>query len=157
MSAAHAPVVPTLTPSFDVVVTLGELEDHGDTRAGHRRIVPITGGSVSGDVQAWILPGGADWQLLRADGAIDIDGRYSARTAEGELLFLRAVGVRTGDPAALEALLRGEDVPPSEYTFRTAVTVETSAPRLAWMEHALFVASCVRDAGTVRYRAYRVG
>lgn len=71
--------VPGLEPAFEVVVELGPLEDHGMTRVGHRRVVPITGGRISGAFEGEILPGGADWQTVRADGSIEIDGRYSAR------------------------------------------------------------------------------
>ncbi|MHA6669384.1 DUF3237 family protein [Homoserinimonas sp. A447] len=152
---APAPV-PALVAAFDVDVRLGLLEDHGVTRAGHRRVAPIVGGTVSGALVADILPGGADWQLVRPDGSIEINGRYSARTEVGDLLLLHVVGVRSGPPEVLEALLRGHQAEPSQYYFRTAITVETSAPRFAWMERALFVASCVRDADAVRYTAYQV-
>ncbi len=148
--------IPGLEPAFDVHVRLGPLEDHGDTRAGHRRVIPITGGVVTGAVSAEILPGGADWQVVRPDGSIEINGRYSARTPSGSHLLLHAVGVRSGSPDVLEALLRGERVDPSEYYFRTVVTIETSAPELAWLERTLFVASCIREADAVRYTAYRV-
>ena len=126
------------------------------TRAGHRRVIPILGGTISGLVEAEILPGGADWQLVRSDGSIEISGLYSARTTDGELLLLRAVGVRSGSPEVLAALLRGEAVPPEEYYFRTALTIEASAPRLAELERSLYIASCLRDADAVRYTAYRV-
>ena len=73
--------VPRLEPAFDVTATLGPLEDHGVTRAGHRRVVPITGGRVSGLVSglvdAEILAGGADWQIVRPDGSTEI-GRSSS-------------------------------------------------------------------------------
>ena len=154
MSAA--PTIPGLEPAFDVVVDLGPLEDYGTTRAGHRRVIPIIGGRITGEVDAEILPGGADWQVLRPDGAIEVDGRYSARTSVGELLYLQVSGIRSGAPAVLEALLRGEAVDPGEYYFRTVVTIETSAPALAGLQRSLFVASCVREAATVRYTAYRV-
>ncbi|MEV1131356.1 DUF3237 domain-containing protein [Agromyces sp. NPDC049794] len=152
----HAPPVPTLSPAFDVVVQLGPMADHGLTRAGHRRVIPIVGGRISGAFDAEILPGGADWQLVRADGAIEIDGRYTARTHDGELLYLQVTGVRTGSPDVLAALLRGDDVAPDRYYFRTVVTIETASTRLAHLEHSVFVASCVRDADAVRYAAYRV-
>jgi uncharacterized protein DUF3237 len=153
--------VPRLEPAFDVAATLGPLEDHGVTRAGHRRVVPITGGRVSGLVgaevlEAEILAGGADWQLVRPDGGIEIDTRYSARTADGEYVHFRTSGVRSGPPAVLAALLRGEPVDPSEYYFRVTVYLETSAPRLAAWQQSIFVASAIRGADSVRYTAYRV-
>ncbi|GAA5030896.1 DUF3237 domain-containing protein [Microbacterium fluvii] len=148
------PPVPALEPAFEVVVELGPLEDHGMTRAGHRRVVPIIGGAITGGIEAEIVPGGADWQLVRADGCIEVDGRYTARAADGSLLYLHAVGVRSGDPAVLEALLRGDDVDPSQYYFRATVTIESAAhPEL---ERSLYVASYVREATRVRYVAYRV-
>lgn len=154
--------VPGLAPAFTVDARLGPLEDHGMTRAGHRRVVAVAGGRVGAlpgaDVrlEAEILPGGADWQLVRPDGAIEIDTRYSARTAAGEFVHFRTSGVRSGPPEALAALLRGEDVDPASYYFRVAVYLETSAPRLAALERSVFVASAVRGADSVSYTAYRV-
>jgi hypothetical protein len=147
---------PGLERAFDVDARLGPLEDHGMTRAGHRRVVPIAGGRISGLFDAEILPGGADWQLVRPDGTIEIDTRYSARTPAGEYIHLRTSGVRSGPPEILEALLRGEPVAPSEYYFRIGVRLETSAPRLAVLERSIFVASAVREADRVYYAAYRV-
>jgi Protein of unknown function (DUF3237) len=148
--------VPSLERAFDVDARLGQLEDHGMTRAGHRRVVPIAGGRISGLFDAEILPGGADWQLVRPDGAVEIDTRYSARTTAGEYVHLRTSGVRSGRPEVLEALLRGEPVNPSGYYFRVTVHLETSAPRLAALEQSIFVASAVREADRVYYTAYRV-
>lgn len=170
--AAVTPVapVPGLEPAFTVDARLGPLEDHGVTRAGHRRVIAIAGGRVSflasgpagaglpgdGPLDAEILPGGADWQVVRPDGTIEIDTRYSARTALGEFLHLRTSGVRSGPPAVLAALLRGEAVDPASYYFRVAVYLETSAARLAFLERSIFVASAIRGADSVSYTAYRV-
>jgi hypothetical protein len=147
---------------------LGPLEDHGVTRAGHRRVFPVAGGRViavpggpfdelgGGLFEAEILSGGADWQIVRPDGGIEIDTRYSARTTAGELVHFRTSGVRSGPPAVLAALLRGEAVDPASYYFRVAVYLETSALRLAALERSIFVASAVRGADSVAYTAYRV-
>jgi hypothetical protein len=160
--------VPVLEPAFIVEARLGPLEDHGMTRAGHRRVVPVAGGrvvAVSGGLldgragglfEAEILPGGADWQVVRPDGCIEIDTRYSARTSAGEFVHFRTSGVRSGPPEVLAALLRGEAVDPASYYFRVAVHLETSAPRLAALERSVFVASAVRGADSVTYTAYRV-
>ena len=148
--------VPGLEPAFTVDARLGPLEDHGTTRAGHRRVVPIAGGRVVGLLDAEILPGGADWQVVRPDGTVEIDTRYSARTPAGEYVHFRTSGVRSGPPPVLAALLRGEDVDPASYYFRVAVYLETSAPRLDFLERSVFVASAVRGADRVAYTAYRV-
>lgn len=150
------PPVPTLEYAFDVAVEVRPPSDHGVTRAGHRRVIPIVGGRITGEVEAEILPGGADWQVIRIDGTIEIDARYTARTAQSELLILRTRGVRSGPPEVLARMSRGEPVGPSEYYFRTDLTVETDSERLADLERSCFVAACIRDESGVRYRVYRV-
>ena len=83
-AVTHVAPVPGLEPAFTVDARLGPLADHGVTRAGHRRVVPIAGGRVGGlpdgrtRLDAEILPGGADWQVVRPDGTIEIDTRYVA-------------------------------------------------------------------------------
>ena len=150
----HEPAVPALERSFEVVAELGPLEDHGMTRAGHRRIIPVIGGTVSGAFTGTILSGGADWQTVRAAGSIEIDGRYSARGDDGSLLYIRARGVRSGVPAVLEALLRGDDVEPAAYYFRAALTLESAAH--PDFERSVYIASYIREANRVRYVSYRV-
>ena len=71
-------------------------------------------------------------------------------------MHFRTSGVRSGPPPVLAALLRGEDVDPASYYFRVAVYLETSAPRLDFLERSIFVASAVRGADSVAYTAYRV-
>src|SRR6201986_4944860 len=151
--AMTAPV-PGLEAACEVDARLGPLEDHGGTRAGHRRVVPVAGGRISGLFDAEILPGGADWQIVRPDGAVEIDTRYSAVTAAGEYVHFRTSGVRSGPPEVLAALLAGEQVPPAAYYFRVAAYLETSAPRLAFLERSVFVASAVRGADTGAYTAH---
>ena len=157
MSLHDALPVPTLAFKFDVTVELGTVEDHHATSAGARRVVPILGGRITGSVDAEILAGGADWQLIRNDGTIEIDSRYSARTTTGDLLLLHARGLRTGPPDVIEQLRRGADVDPGVYYFRTTVQVETAAEHLAGLQRSLFLAVAQRQASAVRYRAYRVG
>ena len=141
---------------FRVEVRVGGIEDHGETSSGHRRVVPILGGRIVDGLDAEVLPGGADWQVVRPDGTIEIDTRYSARTADGSLLHLRTHGVRTGAPDVLAALSRGEEVPATDYTFRLHVVVETAAPAYAELQRSLIVAAAARGEGLVVYDAYRV-
>lgn len=141
---------------FRADVVVGPLVDYGVTSAGRRRVVPILGGRLSEGIDAEVLDGGADWQVLHDDGVLEIDTRYSARTTDGELVHLRTRGVRTGPPAVLEAVLRGEPVPPSQYYFRVVVRLESSAPRFASLQHSIIVAAAARTADVVAYDAYRV-
>ena len=141
---------------FRVEVVVGGIEDHGSTSAGHRRVVPILGGRLFDGLDAEVLPGGADWQVVRPDGTIEIDTRYSARTADGALLHLRTHGIRAGGADVLAALSRGEEVPATDYSFRLHVVIETSAAAHAHLERSLIVAAAARGAGLVAYDAYRM-
>ena len=49
-----------------------------------------------------------------------------------------------------------EDVDASEYTFRTTVTIETSAPELAWLNDGVFIAVGARRPHGVSYDVYLV-
>jgi muconolactone delta-isomerase len=132
--------------------------DLGDTPQGHRRIIPLTRGHASGPYfDAELLPsGGADWQIVRASGSSIADIRYSLKTDRGALLYVQSQGIRHGDPDVLARLARGEDVDPSEYTFRTSVTIETADHELAWVNDGVFIAVGGRQPSRISYDVYLV-
>jgi len=129
---------------------LGEIQDIGQVPGGRRRVVPIAGGRVEGPhLQGAILPGGADWQVVAADGTVTVEARYTLRADDGGLILVHSRGVRNGDPAVMARLLAGEDVDAAEYYFRTLVTLESSAPAHAWVNGRLFIAVAVREPEAV--------
>lgn len=129
---------PELRFAFQVDVEIGAPLDFGETQNGHRRVIPITGGRVEGArLKGRILPGGADWQILRPDGAAELDARYTIQTDPGALIYVVNRGVRHGPPQVLERLNRGEPVEPGSYYFRSAATFETSAEECIWLTRAI--------------------
>jgi hypothetical protein len=56
----------------------------------------------------------------------------------------------------LARLAAGEDVDPSEYTFRTSVTIETADAELAWVNDGVFIAVGGRWPSGVSYDVYLV-
>ena len=61
----------------------------GPTPIGERRIAKVTGGSFKGpELQGTILPGGGDWLLLRADGALQLDVRVTLKTDDDALIYM---------------------------------------------------------------------
>ena len=149
---------PTLRHVYRLDAEVGAPVDLGDTPQGHRRILALTGGRAEGpDFAAELLAtGGADWQIVRASGSSVADIRYTLETDRGALLYVRSQGVRHGKAVVLARLAAGEDVDPSEYTFRTTVTIETSAPELAWCNDGVFIAVGGRRPGGVSYDVYLV-
>jgi hypothetical protein len=62
----------------------------GDSKYGKRTIVWITGGTFKGpDMEGTVIPGGADWQLVRADGAKELDARYALKTNDGVIIYIK--------------------------------------------------------------------
>jgi hypothetical protein len=129
------------------------LVGHGPT--GERRIVPILGGTVVGPrLSGDILPGGADYQLIRPDGVAEIEARYTLRLTDGALVYVVNRGLRHAAPEDMARLLRGEPVPAERVYFRTAPSFETAAPAHAWLQRSLFLGFGERRPDTVLVRIY---
>lgn len=144
------PVTPRLEHLCRATVELAAPLALGPTPLGERRVIPIVGGTVTGARLAGeVLPGGADWQLVRPDGAALLDARYTLRTADGALIDVRNRGLRTGPPDVLARLARGEAVDPAAYYFRTTPQFATGAARYAWLNDVVAVCSGVRAANAV--------
>ena len=149
---------PSLTRVYRLVATVGEPLELGDLAQGRRRIVPLTGGTFAGpELNGRLLPGSsADWQLVLPDGAALGDVRYTLQTDRGDLLYVQSRGVRHGSAEVLARLARGEDVDPSQYTFRTSTQIETAAPALDWLNKGVFISVGDRRPGGVIYETYLV-
>ena len=131
---------PDLQFAFEIEVEVGAPLDFGQTQNGHRRVVPIQGGRVSGPkLQGRVLQGGADWQILRPDGAADLDARYTIQADNGALIYVVNRGVRHGPPDVLARMNRGERVEPGSYYFRSVATFETSAVECDWLTRAILL------------------
>jgi hypothetical protein len=144
-------------PIFSISAELEQIMSLGATPYGERRIIGIVGGTVRGQkLQGRVLPGGADWQIIRADGAADIQARYTIETDAGARILVNSEGLRHGPPDVLAALARGENVDPSLYYFRTVMRFETSDPAVDWLNRILALARGQREALAVRLDVYEV-
>ena len=150
---------PSLSRVYRLEATLGEPLDLGDLAQGHRRIVPLTGGTFAGpELNGTLLPGSsADWQIVLPDGTALGDIRYTLQTDDGDLLYVQSRSVRHGSADVLARLARGEDVDPSQYTFRTSTQIETAAPALDWLNKGVFISVGARQPNRVIYETYLVG
>ena len=144
-------------PIFTISAGLEPIMNLGATPHGERRIIGITGGTVRGPkLQGRVLPGGADWQIVRSDGAADIQARYTIETDAGARILVNSEGLRHGPPDVLAALARGDNVDPSLYYFRTVMRFETSDPAVDWLNRILALARGQREALAVRLDVYEV-
>lgn len=144
-------------PIFRVRAELADILHMGKTPYGERRVINILGGRVEGPkFSGTILPGGADWQIVRADGAAHIEARYTIRADQGGDVLVSSEGLRHGPPAVLAALARGDSVDPSLYYFRTVLRFETGEPKLDWLNRILALARGAREKNAVLLDVYEI-
>jgi hypothetical protein len=149
--------LPRLEPIFEAQVSVGPPLDLGDVGKGGRRIVPITGGDFSGpDFSGKVLPGGADWQVLRSDGVTELEARYTLQTDDGALIYVRNQALRHGPADVMAALAAGRPTEPDSYYFRGATFFETGAARYAWLAKHIIVCTGMREPAGVNLRFYKV-
>jgi uncharacterized protein DUF3237 len=150
-------MTPQLEFLMSLAVDVGELTSMGEGPLGERRVVGILGGTFEGpELRGEVLPGGADWQIARKDGVLDLDARYALKEQRNGLVRVTSQGYRHGSSEVLAALARGEDVDPAKYFFRTVLRFETGAPYLAWLNKTIAVATAERKARQVLLSAYRL-
>jgi hypothetical protein len=114
-------------------VEIGEFLEVGEVPDGRRRVIPITGGVVDGpEIRGDVVPLGADWNLVRADGSETVSARYLIRTHDDVLLSVLNEGVISDRPEG-----------------RLGVTsVRIEAPRdtsYGWLNDAVLVGSLQVD------------
>jgi len=116
---------------FDAKVTIAEMLNFGKSKYGERRMIPITGGTFKGpNIEGVVLSGGADWQLVRPDGDVELYARYTLKTSDGALI---------------QVINRVLIHPPSKDSktgpyIRSVIDFEApSASPHDWLNHAIFL------------------
>jgi hypothetical protein len=139
-----SPFLPLATrPLMILTAVLDRPQALGDTPAGNRKIVNVLGGTVEGErISGRVLPGGGDWALTRADGALLLDVRLTLETTDSALVMAR--------------LAAGQPVAPSEMYFRTQPRFETADPRYSWLNRILAIGTGERLAEGPRYHIHEV-
>lgn len=141
---------------FTLSADVGELVSLGHGPLGERRVVYINSGTFEGPALRGVVIGGADWQILRSDGALELDARYAIREQGGGVVQVISQGMRHGPPDVMARLARGEDVDPASYFFRSSMRFETGAADLAWLNKTMAFATAERRARQVNLRAWRL-
>ena len=96
---------------------------------GTRVTVPIADGHFEGPrLRGRVLPGGGDWTVKRADGAIELDLRITLETDDGALIHMTFEGIR-------------DDGAPGGPYFRTVARFEAGEGKYAFLNRLLGVGS----------------
>ena len=146
-------VTPKSAPTsfaFEEIAKLAPAQVIGDTPLGRRQAIPITGGTFSGPgMSGQILPGGADYQLIRPDGAVLIDAEYMIETDDHVIIHVRNVGVLA---------LPGKNTP--GYAWAAPTFAAPKGP-YGWLNDAIFVSHIgpadKTDGPAVKITIYKVG
>lgn len=114
---------------FDASVNIGDMLNFGKSKYGERRIIPITGGTFKGpDIEGEVVPGGADWQLTRPDGDVELYARYTLKTNDGAMIQVQN---------RVLFHMPNDGKPPYS---RSVIDFEApSDSKHAWLNHAIFL------------------
>jgi hypothetical protein len=141
---------------FTITANIGEVTTAGDIGHGVRRIIPIIGGEVRGDIHGKVLAFGADFQIIRPNELIELEAKYAFETDDGATVYVENKGIRFGPVDLLQKLKRGEPVDPNLIYFRTVPKFETGHANYRWLMENLFVASAARHTDRVVIDVHQV-
>jgi len=151
-------MTPTLKTKYVFTITarIAEVASAGDVGHGVRRIVPIIGGDVRGQINGKVCPFGADFQIIRPNELIELEAKYALQTDDGAIVYVENKGIRFGPADLLQKLKRGEPVDPKLIYCRTSPKFETGHEKYRWLMENLFVASVARHADRVVIDVHQV-
>lgn len=148
-----APQAPQLEYFGTLDIEVASPVEVGRTYAGQRRVIPITGGTLTGpQISGRILNAGADFQVIRSTTESDLDARYVVELADGARLFVTNVAYRTGAAEDIAAIAKGEQVPAERIYFRCAPRFEVAdspATSWQWLESTVVIGSGRREPDAV--------
>jgi hypothetical protein len=152
MSKGDAMAVPGLTHLFTMRAALGARLDGGNGPLGRRVFNAASGGEFAGPrLRGAVVPGSADWMLIRRDGSMVIDARAILQTDDGATIFPADVLADVRDPA------RRHLIDPARYYFRTTPLFETGAEAYAWLNDVVCVATGQLTEPGLTYEVFQVG
>jgi hypothetical protein len=142
---------------FDMRLQVSGMQPLGMTPNGNRRVGLVAGGTFAGErLRGTVLPGGADWIIVRPDGVTTLDVRLVLQTDDGAAIGMVYRGLRHGPAEIMRRLDRGEMVDPSEYYFRTAIMFETAAATYDWLNRIFAIGTGSRPPEGPIYQIYEV-
>ncbi|WEG09060.1 DUF3237 domain-containing protein [Microbacterium horticulturae] len=148
---------PALRPVSSIRVDVDEPVDLGEGSDGRRRIVPILGGTATGELSGRVLGGGADFQVLRPDRVTELEARYPIALDDGTLIEVVNRGIRAAAPDDIDRLMRGEIVDPDRVYFRCTPTLRAPRGQWEWLNRTLFVGTGRRHPDSVEISVFAVG
>ncbi len=80
--------------AFTITLDISDTRDVGDTPYGHRRLLEVSGGAISGArLSGSVLTGGLEYELTLSNGVIEYQGINILEASDGSRIFVRSCGV----------------------------------------------------------------
>jgi hypothetical protein len=130
--------------AFSVAFQISATHDVGDTPYGHRRLLDVKGGTITGDkLKGSVVTGGLEYELTLSNGVVELQGINILKTSDNALIFVRSCGVAPD----------GSSIPRVIPDFEA-----TTSGSYAWLNTGKFVATRTLDAtgGTLQLDVYDV-
>jgi hypothetical protein len=142
--------IPLAQFAFEARVLLEPTREIGRTPLGIRRRVAIIGGTFEGPrIRGRIVPGGADWQLQRADNYTVIEADYMMEAEDGTQIHVYNRGISNFRIAGA----------PKRY-LRTVPQFEAPEGPHEWLNQSIFVGGLIpvpeHTPPEVRVRVFRL-
>lgn len=129
----------------------------GNTPTGVQRAIPLGGGHIDGPhLRGTVIPGAADWQIIRSDGVAMLDVTGAMLTHDKVIIRVSTKALRHGSSQVMQRLAAGEQVPPGEYYMRGVTQFHAPAGAYEWLNKSLFVMWGERYESEVVIHYYRV-
>jgi hypothetical protein len=128
----------------------------GPVPEGIRINVYVDGGEVSGPrVLGKVLPVGADWMTVRADGLGIIDVRMTLEAEDGALVYLSSSGTMDLGENGYQRLLGGE-LPSDGTALRSSPRFQSAHPDYRWLNRlaCIGIGELFLSRAEVRYDVY---
>ncbi|GAB1263706.1 DUF3237 family protein [Aurantivibrio infirmus] len=133
--------------AFEIKAKIDGRLVNGPSVGGTRQAIPITGGTVTGSkINGTVIPGGADYQLIRDDGVIEIKAIYMVKTDDDVIINVVNSGL-VGSATSTGRVVRA--IP--QFTAPTG--------KYDWLNKSLFVSSIAvnpKEPGFVTIRVYKI-
>jgi Protein of unknown function (DUF3237) len=151
---------PGLAHLFTLSAGIGSSDDTGDGTLGRRVRDSVGEGTFAGArLRGELLPGSADWRLIRRDITSIVDARVMLRTDDGALIYM-SYGGRIVVPPEVLAQARDPErrhlLDPATYYFRTAPVFETGAESYRWLNNIVCLGTGRLTAKGVDYDIFEV-
>lgn len=130
---------------FEIIAECSSPEDMGVIDGGKARMIPITGGTVSGPQLSGTVMPGADWSIMRENGVATVEARYALRADDGTIIQIwNGATTRMG--------------PQREDGVMMITSPRFLAPEgpHAWLNHGVYCATLIPDMSSDRF-AVKIG